>query len=94
MKQILKKLSVLIVLVLTLVLTLNVKVASKNELNDSPYNTYSVGLDNTLSVSPLAYEGVSVLNFNFYNPKDIFIDQNDLVYVVDTNKEDKTKTHI
>lgn len=71
-----------VIIIITLILS-NSKVNAKNELNNDPYNTYTVGLDQKLVSSPLAYEGVFVINPGFNDPRDIYIDKNDFTYICD-----------
>ena len=56
---------------------------ARNELNNNPYNTYTVGLEGELVSSPLAYEGVNVLNIGLSSPQDIFIDKDNVCYIAD-----------
>ena len=77
---------ILMVLIVFIVCTLifnGKKVLARSEISNSPYNTYSVGLDGELTVSPLAYEGVNVINIGLNNPQDIYIDENDIAYIAD-----------
>jgi len=53
-------------------------------VTDVPYTTYSTGLDGSLVHTATAYEGTFILNRNFDNPQDIFIDHNDKVYIADS----------
>lgn len=61
----------------------NSKVSAKNELNNDPYSTYTVGLKGEEVACPLAYEGTSVLDLGFSSPEDIYIDNTDLIYIAD-----------
>lgn len=85
MKKLLKIFLSLLVVGLSIysVFSLNFKVDARNELNDSPYNTYAVGLEGELVASPLAYEGINVINLDFINPSDIYIDSNNIAYIAD-----------
>lgn len=58
-------------------------VAAKN-FSGTPYDTFTAGLDNQLVLSAPAYEATFILNIGLLNPQDIFIDQNDIVYIADT----------
>ena len=82
-KMIKKILMVLIVLSSLLFIYGGKKVVAKSEINTNPYNTYAVGLDGELTVSPLAYEGVNVINIGLSNPQDIYIDDNDIAFIAD-----------
>lgn len=59
--------------------------AVSNNITNEQYKTYIVGLEGELVSSSSAYEGVNVLNFGFDKPEDIFIDDNDDVYVADSS---------
>ena len=76
-------LMVLIVFVVCVVCVNGKHVEAKSEINNNPYNTYAVGLEGELNISPLAYEGVNVINIGLTNPQDIYIDDNDIAYIAD-----------
>ena len=62
-KRFIKK---LFIIVMTFVVGMTfsfVGLSAGSELSSSPYNTYAVGLDGELTISPLAYEGVNVISF-------------------------------
>ena len=59
------------------------RVNARDELNNNPYNTYTVGLEGELVSSPLAYEGVNVLNIGLVSPQDLFIDKNNVCFIAD-----------
>ncbi len=82
-KRFIKK---LFIVVLTFIISMTFSLVGMNagsELSSSPYNTYAVGLDGELAISPLAYEGVNVISFEMVNPQDIYLDENDIVYIAD-----------
>ena len=72
-----KKISIFIITLMILFsilhIGLNIKIEAKGELNNDPYETYILGLEGELNESPLAYEGVGVLNPGFNSPQDIVI---------------------
>ena len=68
------------------VLNIN-KVEAKDNFETSPYTTQIIGIGGKLVNSSTAYEGVDIINPGFNTPSDIFIDENDIVYVAD--KENK-----
>ena len=76
-------LMVLIVFVVCVVCVNGKHVEAKSEINNFPYNSYAVGLEGELYISPLAYEGVNVINIGLTNPQDIYIDDNDIAYIAD-----------
>ncbi|MBO4667046.1 MAG: YIP1 family protein [Bacilli bacterium] len=82
-KKFIKKLFIIVLMFIITATFSIVKTGARNELNSSPYNTYAVGLDGELSISPLAYEGVNVISFDMVNPQDIYLDSNDIVYIAD-----------
>ncbi len=74
----------IILLTLTIVLALsNIKLSASGELNNDPYDTYTIGLKGEKIVSPLAYEGVNVIGLGLEDAKDIYIDDNDVVWISD-----------
>ena len=74
----------LAILSLLSVFVVNIKeVDAKDSLSTSPYTTQIIGLDGELVNSSTAYEGIYVANLGFNNPSDIFIDDNDIVYIAD-----------
>ena len=85
MKLLLKIFLSLVVVGLSIysIFSIDFKANAKNELNDSPYNTYAVGLEGELVASPLAYEGINVITLDFINPCDIYIDSNNIAYIAD-----------
>lgn len=70
----------LIIVIFSITIT-NIK--ASGELNNDPYDTYTVGLKGEKIVSPLAYEGVSVLGLGLEDAKDIYIDKDDVVWISD-----------
>ena len=83
-KNMIKRILMVLIVFIVCIFTLNgKKVEAKSEINNNPYNTYAVGLDGELTISPLAYEGVNVINIGLTNPQDIYIDNNDIVYIAD-----------
>ena len=83
-KNMIKRMLMVLIVFIVCIFTLNgKKVVAKSEINNNPYNTYAVGLDGELTISPLAYEGVNVINIGLTNPQDIYIDKNDIAYIAD-----------
>ena len=79
-----KRILMVLIVFIVCIFTLNgKKVEAKSEINNNPYNTYAVGLDGELTISPLAYEGVNVINIGLTNPQDIYIDGDDIAYIAD-----------
>lgn len=74
-------------------LSFTFKVSAKGELNSDPYETYILGLDGKLNESPLAYEGISVLNPNLVSPQDIAIVDNKL-YIAEKGLENTADGYI
>ena len=101
-KRFIKKILIILLFLVLSASLFTVQVGARNELSSSPYNTYAVGLDGELAISPLAYEGVNVISFELSNPQDIYIDQNDEIYIADRggkvvykyNQETKALTKI
>lgn len=54
------------------------------QIADVPYNTYSIGLRGELVHTATAYESTFILNRGFNSPDDIYIDDQDVVYIADT----------
>ena len=66
------------------IFTLNVKkVEAKDNFSTTPYTTQIIGIGGELVNSSTAYEGVYVFNPGLSTPSDIFIDDNDIVYIAD-----------
>ena len=83
-KNMIKRILMVLIVFIVCIFTLNgKKVEAKSEINNNPYNTYAVGLDGELTISPLAYEGVNVINIGLTNPQDIYIDGDDIAYIAD-----------
>lgn len=74
---------IIMVLIVTVLLTVNLNVYGLTDISNVPYSTYTMGSDGEFVRTANAYEGTFVLNKGFQNPEDIFI-KNDLVYVADT----------
>ena len=83
MKKMITRILMVLVVFSICLLAFNLKVVAKSEINSNPYNTYAVGLDGELAISPLAYEGVNVINIGLTNPQDIYIDNNDIAFIAD-----------
>lgn len=79
---------------LTLILSVTKVSAVSNDITNEQYKTYIVGLEGELVSSSTAYEGVNVLNFGFEKPEDIFIDDDDNVYVADSGTKSVLKYDI
>lgn len=82
MKRIKRLIIICCLLVITFI-SFNVKVNAKGELNNDPFSSYTVGPDYELIESPLAYEGVFVVNLGFKDVQDIYIDEEDNVFICD-----------
>ena len=82
-KMIRRILMVLIVFLALIFINGSSIVEAKSEVSNSPYNTYSVGLEGELTISPLAYEGVHVINIGLNDPRDIYIDEDNIAYIAD-----------
>ena len=82
-KRFIKKIFIIVMFLVTMLSLSMVRIKARSELSSSPYNTYAVGLDGELAISPLAYEGVSVISLELSNPLDIYIDNNDIIYIAD-----------
>ena len=65
------------------VINTNKKVEAKDNFSTSPYTTQIICLEGKLVNSSTAYEGVFVFNPGLETPSDIFIDDNDIVYIAD-----------
>ena len=77
-------LCMLAILSLITAFVVNVKeVEAKDNMSSTAYTTKIIGLDGELVNSSTAYQGIFVENLGFGAPNDIFIDDNDLVYVAD-----------
>ena len=96
MKRIVKYLHALFILLASILVLVNsnIYLNARGELNDSPYETYAVGLEGELVASPLAYEGVSVINLDFVSPQDIYIDDDNIAYIADKDKKCIVKYNI
>lgn len=77
----------LVVLCVLSMFSLTAKVDAKNGLSNSPYTTQIIGIGGELVNSSTAYEGIFVYNPGFNKPADIFIGENDLVYVADSGNK-------
>ena len=83
-KNMIKRILMVLIVFAFCIFVFNTKsVEAKSEINNNPYNTYAVGLEGELNISPLAYEGVNVINIGLTNPQDIYIDDNDIAYIAD-----------
>ena len=81
-------LCMLAILSLLSVFVVNVKeVDAKDSTDTSPYTTQVIGLEGELVNSSTAYEAIYIANIGFANPSDIFIDNNDIVYIADKDKD-------
>lgn len=88
MRKVKKLLSVVLLVLLICTFTISsINVSARSELNNDPYDTYTVGLKGELVSCPLAYEGTNVLDFGFSSPEDIYISNDDMVYVADKGKK-------
>ena len=63
------------------------KAEAKDNLTTSPYTTQIIGIGGELVNSSTAYEGVYISNPGLNKPTDIFIAENDLVYIADTGNK-------
>ena len=82
-----KKFSCFIALFVSIFAVALSTVKAGNEITIEPYDTWIVGLDGDMVVSSMAYEGINVMNVGFEAPQDIFIDDNDFVYVADSKNK-------
>lgn len=82
-----KKFSCFIALFVSIFAVALSTVKAGNEITNEPYDTWIVGLDGDMVVSSMAYEGINVMNVGFEAPQDIFIDDNDFVYVADSKNK-------
>lgn len=82
-----KRISLLFAMVFVAVMCLNLNVGAGNEITNEPYETKVLGLEGKLVSSSMAYEGVKVLNLGFNTPEDIFIADDDFVYVADSGNK-------
>ena len=81
-------LCMLAILSLLSVFVVNVKeVDAKDSTDTSPYTTQVIGLEGELVNSSTAYEAIYIANIGFANPSDIFIDNNDIVYIADKDNK-------
>lgn len=81
-------LCMLAILSLLSVFVVNVKeVDAKDSTDTSPYTTQVIGLEGDLVNSSTAYEAIYIANIGFANPSDIFIDDNDIVYIADKDNK-------
>ena len=78
-----KKILIVFVAVIICISFTALTVGARDELSNSPYNTYSVGLEGELTESPLAYEGIDVVSLDFVKPQDLHIDGN-VAYIADS----------
>ena len=82
-----KRLTLIMLVVLCflsiLVVNTSKKVEAKDNFSTSQYKTQIIGIGGKLVNSSTAYEGVYIFNPGVNNPSDIFIDENDLVYLAD-----------
>lgn len=76
----------ILTIVYSLTFYLNTKINAKGELNNDPYDTYIVGLEGELNESPLAYEGISVLNPSLNSAQDICI-VNQKLYIAEKGND-------
>jgi len=89
-----KKLMFIIpILLFIFVGSLNIKIYAKGELNNDPYETYILGLDGKLNESPLAYEGVTVINPELTNAQDIVIVDQKL-YIAEKGSDNQADGYI
>lgn len=66
------------------VFVLNIsKVEAKDNFSTSPYTTQIIGIGGELVNSSTAYEGVLTINPGLNNPSDVFIAEDDTVYIAD-----------
>ena len=82
-----KKFSCFIALFISIFAVALSTVKAGNEITNEPYDTWIVGLDGKMVVSSMAYEGINVMNIGFNSPQDIFIDEDDFVYVADSKNK-------
>lgn len=75
-------LSVCLIFIMSLILT-KVKTFATSEITNDAYDTFTIGLDYNLVSSPLAYEGINVINPGLGDARDIYIDKDDIVYICD-----------
>lgn len=88
-----KKISYLFAFVLMVCLCANFNANAGNEITNEPYDTRVMGLEGQLVASSMAYEAINVLNLGFATPEDIYIADDNTVYIADSSaivKEDKT----
>ena len=79
-----KKISYLFAFVLMVCLCANFNANAGNEITNEPYDTRVMGLEGKLVTSSMAYEAINVLNLGFATPEDIYISDDDMVYVADS----------
>ena len=82
-----KKFSCFIALFVSIFAVALSTVKAGNEITNEPYDTWIVGLDGDMVVSSMAYEGINVMNIGFNSPQDIFIDEENYVYVADSKEK-------
>ena len=82
-----KKFSCFIALFVSIFAVALSTVKAGNEITNEPYDTWIVGLDGKMVTSSMAYEGINVMNVGFNAPQDIYIDDNDYVYVADSKNK-------
>lgn len=78
-----KRISLLLAIVVMALACFSLPTDAGNEITNEPYETRIVGLEGNLVASSMAYEGINVLNLGFNDPEDIFIDNDDIVYIAD-----------
>lgn len=78
-----KRISLLFAMVFVAFICLDLNVGAGNEITNEPYETRILGLEGSLVTSSMAYEGINVLNLGFNTPEDIFISDDDMVYIAD-----------
>ena len=82
-----KKISYLFALLLMVCLCSNFNANAGNEITNEPYDTRVMGLEGELVTSSMAYEAINVLNLGFNNPKDIYIGDNNIIYISDAGNK-------
>ena len=79
-----KKISYVFVMLFVVLVGFKFNVNAGNEITNEPYDTKVVGLEGQLVSSSMAYEAINVLNLGFSNPEDIYIGDDDMVYIADS----------
>ena len=82
-----KRISCLLAIVIMAVTCLTLNVGAGNEITNEPYDTKVLGLEGSLVSSSMAYEGVKVLNLGFNTPEDIYIADDNCVYIADSGNK-------